>query len=140
MLSPAVENPANVWHAKAEQYCTGGFVNYVPSMLSGVPATSIIMTIGRAASWTAADADAEIEVVITIPATIDTPDALRTQLRTKTVGDLTVGQRNSMQAVFDAHSIPRADFVLSTPLSRVFRRLCSWLFEQDENFGLGFNL
>lgn len=142
MLSPVVTQVVDgitVNESKAEQYCEGGFVNFFPSKLDGTSATPFVMTVGRSADWTAANADAQIEVVIAVPNTIDTPAALINLLRTKTVADLTSGQRSQMQAIFDNHSIPRSDFTLSTPLSRIFRRLVSFLFENDENFGLGFN-
>jgi hypothetical protein len=139
MLSPAVQIAPNVYQPKAERYCSGGCVHIVPSLLTGIPASSVVLTLGRAADWTAADADAQIELVIAVPTNINTPAELVNRLRTATVGDLTTAQRTSMQAVFDNHGIPRGDFVLATPLSKVFRRLVSWLFEQDESFGFGFS-
>lgn len=138
MLSPMIESPANVWRSKAESYCDLGSVSYVPSLVTGVPATSFALTLGRAANWTAASADVQIEFLFPVPANIDTPAELRNFLATHTVADLTVPQKTAMQAIFDAHGIPRADFTNATTGTQVMKRVVAYLFERDFNFGMGF--
>lgn len=141
MISPVVTTVVNgvtFNRSKAESYCNLGFVNFFPVKEDGTNATSFVLTLGRATSWTAADADAQIEKLFPIPASIDTAAELRDWLKTHTVADLTVAQRNAMQAIFDNHAIPRSDFTLTTTGAQVMQRIVSFLLERDFNFGLGF--
>lgn len=138
LISPSVQT-GNVCRSKAESYCNA-FVNFYPSNEDGTPASAWILTVGRAADWAAADADAQVEVVFPVPGSVSSRDELVTWLRTVTIGDMTAQQRSAMQAVFDNHGIHRADFTLSTSGAKVMRRLVSACVEQDFNFGLGFVL
>jgi hypothetical protein len=127
--------------AKAEQYCTGGFVNFFPSNVDGTPASTWIITIGRAADWTAASADTALVDIFggDLPATVDSVADLKTLLRTRTVGDVPVARRNVITAQLDTLGVARADFTLTTPLWKVFQRVISVLLEKDANFASGFN-
>lgn len=129
------------YSAKADQYCTGGFVNFFPSNLDGTPASTWVITVGRASDWTAAEADAALVDIFAgdLPGTIDSPQDLRAFIRSRTVGDVPVGRRQTIQANLDTLGVPRADFVLATPLWKVFQRITSTLLEKDFNFGSGFN-
>src|SRR5678815_5674826 len=76
--------------AKAAQYCTGGAANFFPSNADGTPASTWVITVGRAADWTAANADTALVDLFggDIPTTVDTAADLKTLLRTRTVGDV----------------------------------------------------
>lgn len=128
----------SVNESKAEGYCDLGFINFFPTNADGTPASPWVITLGRATSWTAANADPEIEVMFPVPSSVDTAQELRDFLRTRTVGDLTVAQRNNLQAIFDNHGIPRSDFTLATTGAQVLRRAACWLFQADHNFCMGF--
>lgn len=141
MISPVVSivvNAVTVLKSKAESYCDRGFVNVFPSNQDGSNASPWVLTFGRATDWTAAAADAQIEFLFPVPANVDTADDLRAFLRANTVGNLTVPQRTNLQAIFDNHAIPRADFTLATTGAQVMQRVMSTLFERDFNFGMGF--
>jgi hypothetical protein len=96
---------------------------------------------GRAADWTSALADSELIDLFAgdLPPAADTPSELRAFLRTRTVGDIPVGRRQTIQANLDGLSVVRSDFTLQTPLWKVFQRVSSTLFEKDANFASGFN-
>jgi hypothetical protein len=127
--------------SKAEQYCTGGCVNFFPSNPDGTPASTWVITIGRAANWTAASTDTALVDLFAgdLPDTINTPSDLRALLRTRTVGDVLPARRQAIQAQLDTLAVPRADFTLTTPLWKVFQRVVSTLFEKDANFAAGFS-
>jgi len=101
-------------------------------------ASSWVITLGRASSWTAANADPQIEFLFPVPGTVDTPAELRQFLRSNTIGNLTTAQRNNMQAVFDNHGIPRSDFTLATTGAQVMKRAIGWLMQTDHNYGMAF--
>lgn len=126
--------------AKAQQYCTGGFVNFFPSNADGTPASAWVLTLGRASGWTTAMLDSELIDLFAgdLPSAIDTPEELRSFLRTRTVGDVPTARRNLIQAALDNLGVVRSDFTLSTPLWRVLQRVSSTLFEKDANFAAGF--
>jgi hypothetical protein len=136
---PVTVNGVNT--AKAEQYCTGGFVNFFPSNMDGTPASTWIVTVGRAADWTAASADAALVDLFggDLPSTVDTTADLKSLLRTRTVGDVPLARRNTITGQLDTLGVARADFTLTTPLWKVFQRTISTLVEKDANFGSGFN-
>ena len=128
-----------VYYSKASQYCSG-YANFFPSNEDGTPASSWVLTMGRAADWTAAEADAELIDLFAgdLPASANTPTELRTFLRTRTVGDVPVARRQAIQANLDALGVVSTDFTASTLLWKVFQRVTSTLFEKDFNFGAAF--
>lgn len=138
-VSPAQQN-ADFYYAKAETYCAGGFANFFPSKLDGTPASTWVITIGRAADWTAAGADAQLDDLFAgdLPGTINSRDDLLAFLRGRTIADVPLARRNAITAVLDKYAVPRSDFVGTTPLWKVFQRVASTLFEKDDNFGGGF--
>jgi hypothetical protein len=138
-ISPAVFVDGTNF-SKAEQYCTGGFVNWFPVNSDGTAASPWVITVGRAPDWTAAEADLELDDLFggDLPANIDTVDELRNLLRTRTVADVPIARRNRITAVLDEYGVQRADFVGTTPLWKVFQRVVSTLSERDYNFASGF--
>src|SRR4051812_36816571 len=94
---------STLYKSKAEQYCTGGFANFFPSNTDGTPASAWVITIGRAADWTAASADAELTDLFAgdLPAGIDSPADLRVFMRTRTIGDVPLARRQAIQANLD---------------------------------------
>lgn len=141
MISPVVQTTVGdtvLLKSKAESYCDLGFVNFFPSGEDGMNASSWVITLGRASSWTAANADPQIEFLFPVPGTVDTPAELRQFLRSNTIGNLTTAQRNNMQAVFDNHGIPRSDFTLATTGAQVLKRAIGWLMQTDHNYGMSF--
>lgn len=141
MISPVVSSlgprGSTILRSKAEQYCDA-FVNFFPSNQDGSSASLWVLTLGRASSWTAAQADSEIEFLFPLPANVDTADELRAFLRGRTIGDLTVAQRNNLHAVLDNHGVNRADFTLETTGAKVLQRVVAALAERDFGFGMGF--
>lgn len=139
-ISPViVVNNASM--AKAEQYCSGGFVNWFPTDLSGISASPWVITVGRATDWAAAIADTDLIDLFAgdLPANVDTVDAFKTFLRTRTVADVPLARRNAIIATLDAKGILHADIIGTTPLWKVFQRVISTLTEKDANFAAGFN-
>lgn len=136
-----VIDPTPIYVSKAAQYCTGGWVNFFPSNADGTPASTWVLTMGRAVDWTPAEADAEMIDLFggDLPASANTPDELRAFLRSRTVGDVPLVRRQAIQANLDSLGVVRSDFTLSTPLWKVFQRVCSTLFEKDANFGARFH-
>lgn len=130
---------AVVYRPKAADYCIG-FASFFPSRADGTPASSWVLTMGRASSWAAAEADPEMIDLFAgdIPGAIDTPAELRAFLRGRTVGDVPLARRQAIQANLDTLGVARADFLASTPLWKVFQRVASTLFEKDYNFGAKF--
>jgi hypothetical protein len=141
--SPPVSlNGGTAFIPKAEQYCTGGARNFFPTNPDGTPASTWIITIGKAVDWTTASADAALVDVFAgdLPGTINSRDDLIAYLRIRTVGDVPIARRQTIQAQLDTLVVPRADFTLTTPLWKVFQRVISTLSEKDSNFAAGFNL
>jgi hypothetical protein len=134
-----LSNPTR-YASKAGTYCTA-HINFFPSNSDGTPASTWVLTIGRAADWTAASADTSLTDVFAgdLPTTIQNRDDLVWFLKARTIGSIPVGRRATIQANLDALGVPRADFTLTTPLWRVFRRIVSTLMEQDDNYGGGFH-
>jgi hypothetical protein len=132
---------ATRWKSQAEQYCTGGFSNFFPSNLDGSPASTWVITAGRAQDWTAAIADASLTDIFAgdLPGTINSRDDLIAFLRGRTVGDVPLARRQAIQANLDSLGVARADFTLTTPLWKVFQRIISTLFEKDGNFASVFS-
>jgi hypothetical protein len=115
MISPVINPTPNSQTTKAEQYCNLGCENrYAIRAIDGRTVVTWALTIGRATDWIAAAADPEIEFLFTVPGTVNTKAELRAWLQSVTLADLTVAQRQNLQAIFDAHSINRADFTLAT--------------------------
>jgi hypothetical protein len=131
---------ADPYRPKAAQYCTAQ-ASFFPSNSDGTPASSWVLTMGRAVDWTAAEADVELIDLFAgdLPQAADTPAELKAFLRTRTVGDVPVPRRSAIQANLDSLGVVRADFTLATPLWKVFQRVASTLFEKGFNFGAGFN-
>lgn len=127
------------YFSKASRYCAQ-YANFFPSNADGTPASTWVLTMGRAADWTAASADAELIDLFAgeLPPAVDTPAELLAFLRVRTVGDVPLGRRQTIQASLDALGVARADFTLATPLWRLFQRVSSALFEKDANFAAGF--
>lgn len=142
--SPPVQvtNPQGflVWTAKVVQYCSGGYINVFPSDLTGAPASTWIMTFGRAADWTAASADAQCTDLFAgdLPSTINTVPDLVAYLRPRTVGDVPTARRQTITTNLNNLGIVTSDFTLTTPLLKVLQRILSTLMEKDSNFGTGF--
>lgn len=128
------------YYSKASAYCAQ-YANYFPSNLDGTPASTWVLTMGRAADWTAASADPDLIDLFAgdLPAAADTPAELRNYLRTRTIAQVPLARRNAITANLDILGVARADFVGTTPLWKVFQRVTSTLFEKDANFGAGFN-
>jgi hypothetical protein len=128
------------YDAKAAQYCAQ-YVNFFPSNTDGSPASSWVLTAGRAADWTAAEADVDLIDIFAgdLPASVNTPAELRNYLRTRTIAQVPLARRNAITANLDTLGVIRTDFVGTTPLWKVFQRVASTLFERDANFAAGFN-
>lgn len=137
----SIINGATVYDALASKYCNGN-VNFFPSTLSGSPASSWVITIGKNMDWTAARADPQVVDLFggDLPENIHTKADLLTFLRTRTIGDVPAARRATIQSNLDTLGVSRADFTLTTPLWRVMQRVLSTLHEKDDNFGAGFNL
>ena len=138
MISPVVQIAPNAYAAKAEQYCTHS-VSKLPAREDGWNATTWALTFGRAADWTAAIADSQIEFLFPVPGSVDTADELRAFLRSRTIGDLTGPQRTNLQAILDNHGVNRADFTLATTGAQVMKRVVAALEEQDFGFGMNWH-
>lgn len=124
------------WTSRAAQYCTQGYVNFIPSQANGTPATDWCVTFGRAPTWTTALADPLMTPLFppSVSNSIQSPQALVQVLRNNTINDLTAGQRSALTAFAELHDIPHADFGLSTPMWRVYRRIVGRLMMEDEGF------
>jgi hypothetical protein len=128
-----------VWKAKAEQYCLQS-VNRFPVNPDGSPASAWVITAGRNADWTAAQADTDLDDLFggDLPASIDTVDALKSFLRSRTISQVPTARRNAINAVLAEYGVVTTDFNGATPLWRVWQRVCSTLDEQDFNYAGGF--
>ncbi len=127
------------WQSKAQRYCTG-FNNVFPSNGDGSPASAWIITVGRSADWTAAQADADLIDLFggDLPSTIDTVSDLITLLRSRVIADVPLARRTAITNVLDQLGVVRTDFTSATPLWKVFQRVISTLSEKDANFASGF--
>jgi hypothetical protein len=137
MISPPVLVAPNAYATKAEQYCHGGFVNYFPSNADGTPASTWVLTIGRAPDWTAADADPDVTRIFSHPG--DNVPAMKDAFRSSSWGDLSGAERTRLIAVFGAIALPVSDFTAATQRWRIVRRMISWLMGMDENLAAGSN-
>lgn len=114
--------------------------NFFPSKSNGTPASPWILSVVRSDDFTAIDADSTCDDLFggNLPPTIQTRDDLLALLRTTTVGDVPTVRRNKITGVLDKYAVVRTDFVLTTPLWKVFQRVVSTLLERDDNFGTAF--
>lgn len=113
---------------------------FLPTLLSGHPASVWVPTVVYANDFTSLDADPACDDVFAgdLPPAVQTREDLLQFLRGRTVSDVPVARRNAIIAVFDKYAINRADFVGATPLWKVFRRMASAVWEQDDRFSDGF--
>lgn len=130
----------NEWQSTAQKYCAG-FNNFFPSNADGSPASAWIITVGRAADWTAASADTALVDLFggDLPSTIDTIAGLTALLRTRTVADVPLARRTAIINALDSIGVVHSDFTGTTPLWKVFQRVISTLAEKDSNFAAGFS-
>ena len=129
------------WAGKAVQYCTQGNVSFFPSNADGTPAGTWVVTVGRAADWTAAAADVDLRDIFAGDlGTANTVAEFKSLAKATTVGQVSVARRNAINANLDALGVSRADFTLATPMWKVFQRVVSTCLEKDHDFGGGFNL
>jgi hypothetical protein len=110
--------------------------NFIP-IVNGTPASPWTLTVVYGTNdFSALDADPSCDDLFggNIPATIQSRDDLLAYLRANTVADVPLARRQAIQAVLTKYGVVQSDFVGTTPLWRVFRRVASTLDEQDDNF------
>lgn len=132
IISPIINPTPNSQMPKAELYCTA-LGNYYSIGVNGRFVLPWCVTLGFTQDWTAADADAEIESLFTVPGNVNTRTDLRAWLQGVTVADMTVGQRSRFAEILDNHLIDRSDFTLATTGFQVMRRILNTLAVSDAN-------
>jgi len=140
MACPPVEVTPGVFISKAEQYCDVGCVNIWATDQSNTPVGSWLISVGLSSDWSAAAADPQITFLFVFPAGVNTLAEMKAYLRATTVGDLTAGRRSALQTRLDNLGVPRTDFTLATPLSKVFRRVVGFLKESDYRWAFDYSI
>lgn len=130
---------ADPYRSKATNYHTTTS-SFMPALLTGVPASSWVLTVIRDTSFTAIDADTSCDDLFQgdLPGSLNTREDLLGFLRSRTLADVPAARVPLIQAVLDKYGVVRSDLTGTTTLWRMMRRVASTLFEKDDNFASSF--
>jgi len=135
-------SPATAWRPKAADLVNSGVERFEAVLQQRMADFAWTLAIARSSSWTAADADAQLERVfgIDLPDNINTWPEVKAFLQSKTVGDIPAARRLALQTRLEAKGIDTSQTTLQTTwwqvLRGIVRHLNNGVLPSEDGFSM----